>query len=141
MLSGDTRNQVDIDEVYNILYSHDSKRIRKKAIFLGSSLERIKLFPAAAKARVGYQIFRLQCGEQPNDFKAVKSVGPGVYEIRVAADRSWYRAFYCLKFRDSIFILHAFEKKQNKTSNKDLRIARKALRELVNKATKQNNDE
>jgi phage-related protein len=127
--------------VYNILYSHDSKRIRKRAVFLGNSLERIKLFPEAAKARVGYQIFRLQCGEQPTDFKAIKSIGPGVYEIRVAVERSWYRAIYCVKFKDSVFILHAFQKKQNKTSNKDLRIARKALRELLNETAKQNNDE
>jgi phage-related protein len=61
----------------------------------------------------------------------MKDVGSSVYEICVSEDLSWYRAFYVAKFEDTVHILHAFEKKRNKTSKKDKDAGKKVYNELV----------
>ena len=109
----------------------------KEAIFLGKSLETLRRFPAAAMSQMGFQIHRLQRGEDPTDFKPVKEVGAGVFEIRISEDNSWFRAFYVTRFKDAIYILHAFEKKQNKTSLRDLRTGKKIYKELAQQKQRQ----
>jgi phage-related protein len=103
----------------------------KKAEFLGNSLKAIKGFPDAAKQRIGNEIHRLQRGASPTDFKPIKAVGAGVFEIRVSEGQSWFRAFYATKFKGKIYIIHAFEKKRNQTDPKDIRAARKIYSSLV----------
>jgi phage-related protein len=103
----------------------------KDTEFLGSSLKVIKGFPGAAKARIGNEIQRLQRGADPTDFKSMKDLGSGVSEICVSEDQSWYRAFYVSKFEDAIYILHAFEKKRNKTDPKDIKAGKKIYNELA----------
>ena len=103
----------------------------KKAKFLGSSLKTIKGFPEEAKQQIGYEIHRLQKGKDPTDFAPMKEVGSGVFEIRVSEDQSWFRAFYVTKFEDEIHILHAFEKKRNKTSPKDINAGKRVYKQLL----------
>ena len=79
---------------------------------------------------MGYEIHRLQQGEDPTDFKPVKDF-TGVSEIRVNEDDSWFRAFYVAKFEGVIYILHAFEKKRNKTDPKDIAKGKKIYKELI----------
>lgn len=61
------------------------------------------------------------------------SIGPGVYELResdVSDDRSWYRVIYFSKVVDTIYILHCFEKKTNKTSKPDIETAKLRLKRV-----------
>ncbi len=73
------------------------------------------------------QIFRLQQGLDPEDWKPVKTVGAGVKEIRVH-DGGEYRVMYVANIRQVVYILHAFQKKTQKTSQKDIDLARKRYR-------------
>jgi len=57
------------------------------------------------------------------------TVGPGAFEIRIH-DPHEHRVIYVAKFEDAVYVLHAFEKKTQKTSDKDLNIARTAYAEL-----------
>lgn len=109
----------------------------KEAEFLGSSLRVIRGFPDAAKQRIGNEIQRLQRGESPIDSKPFKDVGPGVSEIRVSEDQSWFRAFYVTKFEGSIYILHAFEKKRNETDPKDIAAAKTTYKALIRRKQKE----
>lgn len=102
----------------------------KDVIFLGSSLDDIRQFPREAQRQVGFQMHRLQVGDQPQDFKPMPSVGRGVYEIRVRAGGA-YRAFYVSKFEEGIYILHAFQKKTRKTSPGDLKIGQQRYQQLI----------
>jgi predicted XRE-type DNA-binding protein len=43
------------------------------------------------------------------------SVGPGAYEIRVQVGDA-YRVFYVAKFEEAVYVLHAFQKKTQKTA-------------------------
>ena len=51
-------------------------------------------------------------------------VGPSVREIRIHVENE-YRILYIAGFEDAFFILHAFVKKTQKTSRRDLDLAKK----------------
>ena len=48
--------------------------------FLGDSLKRLREFPDDARQDAGYQLDKVQRGEQPDDFKPMAAVGKGVEE-------------------------------------------------------------
>jgi phage-related protein len=102
-----------------------------KALFwLGSSRGDIRNFPSDARQRAGYELYLVQSGLEPSDWKTMSSVGAGVQEIRVRIGRE-HRVFYVAKFDEGIYVLHAFEKKSRKTPKADLEVARSRLRELL----------
>ena len=79
---------------------------------------------------MGYQIYRLQLGLDPDDWKPMPSVGTGVRELRVRGPDNQYRALYITTIGEMVYVLHVFVKKSQKTLQKDLEIARKRLREI-----------
>jgi phage-related protein len=79
--------------------------------------------------QAGYQLARVQRGEEPSDWKPMPSVGSGVIEIRVH-EPDEYRVVYVSNFADAIYVLHAFGKKTQKTPDRDLDIARKAYAQV-----------
>ncbi|MBS0473145.1 MAG: type II toxin-antitoxin system RelE/ParE family toxin [Proteobacteria bacterium] len=103
----------------------------KLARFVGDSLEAIRDFPFVARKRAGYQIQRLQDGEEPEDWKPMRVVGPGACEIRVRDDSGAYRVIYVAKFEEAVYVLHAFQKKSQATSKRDLDLAAKRYAEIV----------
>ncbi len=54
------------------------------------------------------------------------SVGRGVREIRIH-HRGQFRVIYVARFDDAVFVLHAFQKKTQKTRKQDIEIARRNL--------------
>jgi len=98
--------------------------------FLGTSLKTIREFPALAKREAGYQLDRVQHGLDPTDWKPMKSVGQGVCEIRFQHEGQ-YRVIYVASFEDKVYVLHAFQKKTQKTSKQDLGAAKRAFREVL----------
>src|SRR5438874_13039528 len=105
---------------------HAAKLLR----WLGSSLHDVRRFPADARNAVGHQLWRVQSGLMPNDFKQMKSIAPGVVEIRVHTLLE-HRVIYASKFEEAIYVLHAFEKRARKTPDRDLEIARRRLAEFA----------
>lgn len=103
----------------------------KDVEFWGDSLDVIRGFPDGARRTMGYQIDRLQRGLQPDDFKPLRTVGPGVAEIRIRDDGNAYRVVYVARFADAIHVLHAFEKKAQRTPKRELDLARRRLEALL----------
>jgi phage-related protein len=103
----------------------------KKLEFLGSSLKDLKKFPDAAKQDAGYQLGKVQKGEEPDDWKPFPAVGSGVNEIRIEEDKNIFRVMYVAKFEDIIYVLHAFQKKTQKTSKKDIETAQERYKEIA----------
>ena len=66
----------------------------------------------------------------PKEFKYIPNVGKGVYELRVRQGVQ-YRVFYVTKFEEGIYILHAFVKKTQKATQKDIEIATKRYKLLI----------
>ena len=69
------------------------------------------------------------------------SVGAGAQEIRLHTGLE-HRILYVAKFEEAVYVLHAFEKKSQKTARADLELARLRLAELVgNRRAKANHRE
>ena len=102
----------------------------KQVKWLGNSRESIRDFPDDPRREAGYQLERVQARKDPEDWKPMPSVGLGVKEIRVREGGA-FRVIYVARFAEAVYVLHAFQKKANKTPKPDIEIARKRFRELI----------
>ena len=57
------------------------------------------------------------------------TVGAGVVEIRIHTETE-HRVFYVTKYADAVFVLHAFEKKTQKTAKKDIELGQERLKQV-----------
>lgn len=112
-----------------------SKRSQKLLIWLGNSLDAVKLFSDEARREAGYQLSRVQDGWEPLDWKPMESVGAGVKEIRIHAEIG-YRVLYVAKFSEAVYVLHGFEKKTQRTAKSDIELASKRYRVLLTERMK-----
>ncbi|HEY1930739.1 MAG TPA: type II toxin-antitoxin system RelE/ParE family toxin [Acetobacteraceae bacterium] len=101
----------------------------KLVTFLGDSRERLSAFPPAIKGQAGVELFAIQCGIEPADWKPMRAVGPGVREIRVRDDSGAYRVIYLAALADRVLVIHAFQKKTQQTPQRDIELAAKRLRD------------
>ena len=102
----------------------------KPVQFLGDSLKRLREFPSDARQDAGRQLDRVQRGKQPDDFKSMPSIGKGVEEIRVWDDSGTFRVVYTARLADAVYVLHAFQKKTQTTSRRDIDTAKARFAEL-----------
>ena len=63
--------------------------------------------------------------------RPMPEVASGVCELRVRDAFGIYRAFYLAKSARGIFVIHAFEKKTQKTPAREIELARKRLKEML----------
>ena len=103
----------------------------KNIEFLGSSLDDLRSFPEDIMQDTGYQLHKVQMGDMPDDFKYIRAIGNGVIEIRLKDTNGIYRVIYTAKFIDTIYVLHAFTKKTQKTSQADINLAKSRLKALI----------
>jgi phage-related protein len=104
----------------------------KTLVWLGSSRNDVLHFPRNARQRAGYELYLVQSGLQPSDWKSMPSIGAGVQEIRVHTELE-HRIFYVAKFEEAIYVIHAFEKKSRRTARYDLELTESRLSELLQK--------
>lgn len=99
--------------------------------FCGSALEDLRAFPQSARRAVGFQLDQVQRGREPDDWKPMSGIGPGVREIRVRDTAGAFRVLYVARFEDAVYVLHCFQKKAQKTRKSDLDLATRRYRDLV----------
>lgn len=97
--------------------------------FVGSSLDDLSTFPAEVRRAAGHELWQVQQGLQPSDFKPMTSVGPGCYEIRIQLSGQW-RVLYVAKFAEAVYVLHAFAKKTQATPQSDRELARRRYKQI-----------
>jgi phage-related protein len=93
----------------------------------------LREFPEDARHDAGYQLELVQRDEQPNDFKPMPSIGKGVEELRVKDESGTYRVVYTTHFAGAVYVLHAFQKKTQLPSRRDINIARQRFTQLGRK--------
>ena len=85
-------------------------------------------FPGQVRGNLGFALYELQQGRQPAiETRRMESIGPGVYELKDADERAWYRVIYLSKIDDVMYVLHCFEKQSRKTDKRDLNTAKEHL--------------
>ena len=98
--------------------------------WVASSRSDVRAFPRDARRLAGVQLRRVQQGLEPFDWKPMAAVGPGVREIRVHTALE-HRLLYVAKFAETVYVLHAFEKRTRRTPKRDVDLARQRFRELL----------
>lgn len=78
--------------------------------FPGSSLDDLRNFPDEARRSAGFELYAVQSGVEPSDWKPIPTVGKGVREIRIHVLAEW-RVIYVAKLADAIYVLHSFQRK------------------------------
>lgn len=99
--------------------------------FRGRALADLCRFPDTARREAGYQLFQVQDGEDPDDWKPMNAIGQGVREIRIRDKDGAFRVIYVAKFEDAIYVLHCFQKKTQKTSPEDIALASRRYKDLI----------
>lgn len=103
----------------------------KPVVWIGSSRRDLKTFPDDVQANIGYALYAAQCGEEYPSVKALKGLGGrSVLEIVAPHHGDTYRTVYTVRFRDAIYVLHAFQKKSKTgiaTPKHDLDLIRRRL--------------
>ena len=92
--------------------------------FVGDSQDRLADFPMDAKREAGFELWQVQLGLMPSDFKPMPTVGSGAYEIRVKVQGEW-RVIYVAKQADAVYVLHCFHKTTPKAPKRDIELAAK----------------
>jgi phage-related protein len=97
--------------------------------FVGSSLDDLRNFPAEARQQAGFELFAVQRGLDPSDWKPMPIIGPGAREIRIHVLGEW-RVIYVVRFADAVYVIHAFRKWSQKTRREDIELARQRYRRI-----------
>jgi len=103
----------------------------KDLVFLGNSLKAIREFPDEARRDAGFQLDRVQRGLSPIDFKPMPAVGRGVEEIRIWDESGTFRVIYTARVAETVYVLHAFQKKTQGTAQRDLQKAKLRFAQLM----------
>ena len=102
----------------------------KPVIWVGSSRKDLRAFPEPVQDHVGYVAQR---GGKHHDTKALSGFGGGgVVEVIADHRGDTFRAVYTVRFRDAVYVLHAFQKKSKTgraTPRRDMELIEQRLRE------------
>lgn len=88
--------------------------------WIGTSLEDLRQFPVSARAEAGTDLRLVQQGVDPRNWKPMPEVGAGVREVRVRTPDGAFRVFYVVESGTDVYVLHAFQKKSQRTSKRDI---------------------
>lgn len=97
--------------------------------FVGTAQRDLLRLPVAAQDRFGTELDLVRLGKDPLHWKPMTTIGTGVREIRVQVGRA-FRAIYIASFPEAVYVLHVFEKKSQRTAQRDIELARVRLRRV-----------
>ncbi|MEG4329845.1 type II toxin-antitoxin system RelE/ParE family toxin [Microcoleus sp. herbarium5] len=100
--------------------------------WVGSSQKDLKEFPEDVRGIMGYALYLAQTGGKHQSARPLKGFGGAkVLEISDDYDGDTYRAVYTIKFGDTVYVLHAFQKKSKKgiaTPQQDIKLIQERLK-------------
>ena len=99
--------------------------------WVGSSKRDFLEFPLAVKDEMGNALGIAQFGGTAPAAKPWKGIGPGVQEIVESHEGNAYRAVYTVRFREVVYVLHAFQKKSPsgiRTAKRDVELVADRLK-------------
>ena len=104
----------------------------KEFRWVGGALKALSKLPEEVKRVMGYALWLAQQGDKHPDSKPLKGFGGGgVLEVVEDHDGDTYRVVYTVRFKDAVYLLHAFQKKSKrgvKTPQEDIEIVRDRLK-------------
>ncbi len=105
----------------------------RPVVWVGSSRRDVRGFPRQVRRELGQALYTAQQGETDPSAKPLKGFGgSSVLEIVVDQQGGTWRAVYTVRYREAIYVLHAFQKKSKRgiaTPKKDIDLIRRRLAE------------
>jgi phage-related protein len=101
-------------------------------LWVASSKRDYKGFPSSVQDTLGFELFLAQTGQHPPSAKLLKGLGSGVVELIADFDGDTYRAVYTVRFREAVYVLHAFKKKSKRgiaTPKGDIDLIKRRLKD------------
>lgn len=86
-------------------------RSERPLYWVGSSKKDLLAFPPQVVRELGYALGVVQLGGTPQNAKAWKGAGPGIFELVEESTGGAYRSVYVVRLREAIYVLHCFKKK------------------------------
>jgi phage-related protein len=111
----------------------------KPVRWVGSARSELRTFSDAARLEAGLALWAVQQGEYPPDSKSMSIIGSGVQEIRIRTTDA-YRVFYVAKFEEAIYVLHAFQKKTQKTARSNIELGQQRYKQMIQQRQEQGED-
>lgn len=103
----------------------------KRVRWVGSSRSDLQSFPPGVRSEVGRALYAAQRGGIDPAAKAMKGFGGrSVLEIVASHGGDTWRTVYTVRYKDAIYVLHAFQKKSKSgiaTPQKEIDLVRKRL--------------
>ena len=114
----------------------------RSLIWLGDSKAAFMGFPRTVQREMGYALFLAQLGARHLTMaKTLKGfTGGSVVEVLENDEQGAFRAVYTLHYLDSVYVLHAFQKKSKagaKTPKSDIDLIRQRLKALMRERERQ----
>ena len=105
----------------------------RPALFHPKVRDILRGFPEEVRREIGKVIYDLQKGAKLSMplSKSMPSVRSGVEELRIKDRAGIFRVFYLARRADAVLIFHAFQKKTEKTSQKDIETGQTRLQEML----------
>jgi phage-related protein len=98
--------------------------------WLGDSLEVVRGYSGGVRRVIGSELRLLQSGDRPLHARPLKTIGRGVWELKISEVEGQFRVVYVVKRNDRIYVLHAFQKKTQQTPQQDIELARARFKEI-----------
>jgi phage-related protein len=90
----------------------------------GDTLAVVRSWPKSIREDFGVALGEMQEGRSAAlAVRPMPSIAPGVFELKDSDERAWYRMVYLARVKDTIYVLHCFEKNTAKTEKRDLNTA------------------
>ena len=99
--------------------------------WVGSSKRDFLCFPQPVKEEIGNALGLAQFGGTHPKAKPWRGEGPGTFEVVENHDGNTYRAVYTVRWREVVYVLHAFQKKSPKgikTARTDIALIARRLK-------------
>jgi phage-related protein len=93
----------------------------------------VKSFPDSVQDNIGYALYAAQLGEVSVKAKPLHGLGSQVMEIATYDASGAYRAVYTVSIGESIYVIHAFQKKSKAgiaTPKPEIDLIRQRLKQL-----------
>jgi phage-related protein len=98
----------------------------KPVKFRGDALESLRRFPESARQDAVFNLTRFSVAVTRTIGSLLRSIGPGVKEIRIRDVTGAFRVIYLATLADAVYV-----QKSEQTSNKDIQLARKRYKDLM----------
>lgn len=98
-----------------------------------AALKAFESFPTEVQDEVLAALTIAADGGYPSNVKPMKGLGTGIYEVALRHRTDAYRAIYTIQFEESLWVIHAFQKKSKsgiKTPKQEIDLIVERVRRL-----------